>query len=104
MASLGRPDDEGASGGFDDVVSDGLQLVDLQDAFDLGEESLEEAEVAAGDAADRGDGLGVGEVVGVERLAEGAPVALEDEEQLVGAQGPVLMGEADATVETGGSG
>lgn len=30
--------------------------------FDLGEQSVDEAEVAAGDAADGGDGLGVGEV------------------------------------------
>lgn len=73
-------------GGLDDVVGDGVQLVDLQDAFDLWEEAFEEAEVPAGDAGDRCDGLGVGEVVGVECLAERAPVPLQDEEQFVVAQ------------------
>ena len=58
--------DEGAGGCFDDVVGDGVELVDLQDASDLGEEAFEDAEVTAGDAFDRGDGLRVGEVFGVE--------------------------------------
>lgn len=42
--------------------------------MDLREEALKEPEVAAGDAFDGGDGLRVGEVVGVERLAELAPL------------------------------
>ena len=79
--------DEGAGGCFDDVVGDGVELVDLQDASDLGEEALEEAEVASGDAFDRGDGLGVGEVFGVEVLAEGASPAFEDEDQFFLGQG-----------------
>jgi len=36
---------------------------------------VEEAEVAAGDAADCGDGLGVGEVVEVEGQAESAALS-----------------------------
>lgn len=95
----GGADDEGAGGGFDDVVGDGVELVDLQDALDLREEPLQQSEVPAGDAGDGSDGLRVGEVLGVEGLAQGAPVALEDEQQLVRAQGPVLVGEADTTVE-----
>ena len=71
--------DQGAGGSFDDVVGDGVQLVDLEDAVDLREEPFEEAEVAAGDAFDGGDGLGVGEVVRVESPAESLPVAVEDE-------------------------
>lgn len=59
-------DDEGAGGCFDDIVGDGFELVDLQYAGDLGEEPFEQPEVAAGDSLDRGDCLGVGEVVGVE--------------------------------------
>ena len=86
-ARSGDADDEGALGGLDDVVGDRMQLVDLQDAFDLGKESLEETEVPAGDARDRCDRLGVGEVVWVECLAEGPPVPLQDEEHLVVAQG-----------------
>ncbi len=34
-------DDEGAGGGFDDVVGDGVELVDFEDSPDLGEESFE---------------------------------------------------------------
>ena len=36
------------------VGGDGVEFVDLQDALDLCEESLQEAEVAAGDAGDSG--------------------------------------------------
>ncbi len=49
-------------------------MVDFEYAVDLGEEAFEESEVAAGDAFDGGDGLGVGEVVGVEGAAEVFPV------------------------------
>lgn len=79
MAGLGA-DDERAGGCFDDVVGDGLQLVDFENAVDLGRESFEESEVAAGDAFDGGDGLSVGEVVGVQGAAQMLPVAGEDEE------------------------
>lgn len=62
-------DDQGAPGGFDDVVSDDAESVDFEDALDLGEQAVQQPEVAAGDAADCGDGLGVGEVCEVERQA-----------------------------------
>lgn len=39
--SLWRPNDECASGGFDDVFGDGVEVVDSQDAVDLGEEAVE---------------------------------------------------------------
>ena len=74
-------DDEGAAGCFDDVVGDGVQVVDLHDAVDLDEQPLDEPEVSAGDAGDRGYGLGVGEVVWVEGEAEAVPVSVEDEAQ-----------------------
>ena len=76
-------DDESAGGGFDDVVGDGVEFVDLQDALDLGEESFQKPEVTSGDPGDGGDGLGVGEVVWVEDLTEGAPMPLQDEEQFL---------------------
>ncbi|MDR6639620.1 hypothetical protein J2Y68_003281 [Paenarthrobacter nitroguajacolicus] len=47
---------EDAGGCFYDVVCDGFELIDFQDAGDLGEESLEESEVAAGDSFDCCDG------------------------------------------------
>jgi len=37
----GDADDEGALGGLNDVVGDGVQVVDLQDAFDLWKEAFE---------------------------------------------------------------
>ena len=101
VAGSGDTDDQGALCGFDDVVGDGVEFVDLQDPLDLGEEAFEEPEVAAGDPCDGCDGLGVGEVVGVEGLAEGSPVSLEDEQLFVLSQGPVLVGEADSAVELG---
>lgn len=70
-------------GCFDDVVGDGVEVVDFEDALDLGKESLEEPEVAACDAFDGGGGLGVGEVVRVELLTEAGPLAVEDEYELV---------------------
>ena len=66
-------DHEDASGGFYDVVGDGLELVDLEHSGDLREEAFEESEVAPGDAFDRGDSLSVGEVVRVEGAAEASP-------------------------------
>jgi hypothetical protein len=100
VAALGS-DDEDAGGGFDDVVGDGFELVDLEYSADLGEEAFEESEVASGDAFDGGDGLGVGEVVGVEGATETFPVAVEDEEEFVAADGSVAVGEAEAAVELG---
>ena len=98
---LAGADDEGAAGGFDDVVGEGLQVVDLHDAFDLGEQSVDEPKVASGDAGDGGDGLGVGEVVDVQVQAESAPLPLEDEGEFFEAERPVVVGEADPAVELG---
>jgi hypothetical protein len=83
------PDDEDAGGGFDDVVGDGLKLVDLEHSGDLGEDAFEEAEVAARDAFDRGDGLRVGEVVRVKGSIKPFPMPFEHEEQLFSAEGTV---------------
>lgn len=98
---LGDADDQRGAGCFDDIIGDGGQLVDLHDPLHLGEQPVDEAEVAAGDPGDRGDGLGVGEVFGVEVLAEGAPPAFEDEDQFFLSQGAVFMREADPAVELG---
>ncbi len=47
------PEDQGAGSSLNDIVGDGLQLVDLQHPLDLGEQSLHYAEVAAGQSLDR---------------------------------------------------
>jgi len=62
-------DDECAAGCFDDVIGDDVEVADSEDALDLREEALEEAEVPSGYAFDGGGRLGIGEVVGVELLA-----------------------------------
>jgi hypothetical protein len=49
MAASYRADDEGFAGRFDNFFSRCVELVDLQDALDLGDEAAGEAEVAAGD-------------------------------------------------------
>jgi hypothetical protein len=96
-------DNEGAGGYFDHVVGDGFELVDLQYAGDLREESLKQAEVAAGDPFDRGDCLGVGEVVRVERSAESFPVPIEDEQELVATECPVASDALTATLVLAGA-
>ena len=94
-------DDEGAAGGLHDVAGDDRELGDLQDALDLDDQAVDEAEVAAGDAADGGDRLGVGEVGEVEGEPELASVPAQDEEELVVAKWPVLVGEANSAVQLG---
>jgi hypothetical protein len=76
-------DDQGGAGGFDDFEGDGVESVDFHDAVDLGEQSVYGTEVAAGDASDGGDGLGVGEVIEVEGESEASPVAGQDEGEFV---------------------
>lgn len=58
-------DDEDTRGGLDDIVGDGLELIDPHDSPDLGEETFEQTKVASRDSLDSDDGLGVGEVVHV---------------------------------------
>jgi hypothetical protein len=97
--SLSLVADEDACSSFDDVVGNGFELVDFQDAGDLWEESLQEPEIAAGDAFDRGDCLGVGEVLGVEGPAQAFPVLVENEVEFLSAEGAVAVGEPEAAVE-----
>ena len=98
-SALGDADDERAAGGFDDIVRDDREAVDLEDAFDLHEEAVQEPEVAASDAGDGGDGLAVGEVSVIESQAELSPVPGQHEGEFVALQGAVVMGEADTAVE-----
>ena len=84
-------DDEDAGRSLNDVVRDGVELVDLQYPVDLREKSLEKAEIAAGDALDGGNRLRVGEVFRVESLAESFPGAIEDEEEFVASESAVMV-------------
>lgn len=84
---------------FDHVVGDDGELVDFHHSLNLREEAFKESEVAAGDASDRGDGLCVGEVIRVEFFAEFSPLSVEDEGEFFVAEGPILVGEPESTVE-----
>ncbi|MDZ7911976.1 MAG: hypothetical protein U5O16_09095 [Rhodococcus sp. (in: high G+C Gram-positive bacteria)] len=76
---LGGADDEGARGGVDDVGGgDGGEVVDFHDAFDLREKLADETEVPCCQACDGGDGLGVGEVVGILEVALVVAVVEDD--------------------------
>lgn len=72
-------DDKDARSGFDDIVSDCLELVDFHDSLDLWEESFKETEIATSDSLDCCDRLGVGEVIHVERCPETPPLPFENE-------------------------
>ncbi|WSF93249.1 hypothetical protein OIE68_40085 [Nocardia vinacea] len=67
--------------------------------MDLREQSLQETEAAAGDAVDGGNGLRVGEVIGVEFEAEFVPMPDQHEGEFLAGQGPIVVGEPDAAVE-----
>ncbi|MDQ0821010.1 hypothetical protein QFZ79_003382 [Arthrobacter sp. V4I6] len=73
-----------------------MELVNVADSHDLGKEPLDEPEVAVGDAGDGGDSFGVGEVRGVDAQAEFPPAIRQDEGEVVGPEGPVMVGEAEA--------
>jgi len=77
------------AGGVDDFGGDGSQVVDLSDAVDLGEQSVDEAEVAAGDAGDGGDRDGLGVIVVAGDRVVGVPAPGEDDGELVGVEGAV---------------
>lgn len=77
-----------------DVAGDDRRVVDLLDALDLDEQAVDEPEVAAGDAADCGDSLGVGEVREVQGEPELAPVPAQD-----GPTGSFVIEQADAPNE-----
>jgi hypothetical protein len=67
-------------------------------ARDLRGEAAGEAEIAVGDAGDRGQCFGGGEVVGVVEVQVG-PVFYQDERLFLGRECPVLVDEPDAAVE-----
>lgn len=64
-----------------------------------GEESVDKAEVAPGDAGDRGDSLDIGVIVEVKGLPESAPAPLKAKAQLFLGQRSVFVGEADPAVQ-----
>lgn len=62
-AARSGTDEQGLAGGFDDLGRHCGEVVELLDPANLGEQPVDEAEVAAGDAGDGGDRDGLGEVV-----------------------------------------
>ncbi len=74
MRRLQAADDQRLTGGFDDFPGDRAQVVDLHDALNLSEQTLNEAEVAARDAGDGRERFSVGEVIGGQGKAQFGPV------------------------------
>ena len=64
------PDHQTFPCSLDDSRSDRLQLVDAKNAFDLRQQPSEQAEIAAGNADDGGDGILVGYVRGRRRQTD----------------------------------
>jgi len=91
-------DEECFARGVDDLGCEGVEAVHRLNALDLGEEPIDEAEVAPGDSDDGRDcgrmrDLAVGHV-GCNREA-----THEYRSELVGGQRSVLVGESDSAVE-----
>jgi len=91
--------DEGAAGRFDNIIRDDRQAVDFKDEFDLREEAVEIAAVAARDPGNRSDGSCIGEVSLVERETGLAPMPGRNEGECIALQGPIVMGETHAAVK-----
>ena len=98
MARSGT-DEQGFTRCVDDFFCDAVELVNVTDARDLGEEALDKAKVAVGNAGDGSDRLRVREVLGIDSQAELLPAVCQDEGEFLGAEGPVAVGEADAAVQ-----
>jgi hypothetical protein len=70
-----------------------------QDTLNLHEKSVEQSEVAVGDAADGGHGLRVRKVSTVERQAKFAPVARQHKRELIALKRTGVMRETDTAIE-----
>ena len=105
MTSLYRPsdhpDDQPFPGGFHHFLRDEVQLVNLQNPFDLGEEPLQQAEIPARDPDDGSTRFSIGEFRGMKCQAKLGPLLRQDKLELIAAQRSELMDEADAGVELG---
>ncbi|GAA1116471.1 hypothetical protein GCM10009582_12150 [Arthrobacter flavus] len=94
FGGLADSDDEGRACGFNDVVGDGAEFIGFHDPFSLGEEPIDEEEVASDNPGNGGDGLGIGEIFRVPGLTEFVPSALQNEMQFILGQWAVFAGEA----------
>jgi hypothetical protein len=76
-----------------------VQIVNLQNPLDLGEEPLQQPEIPTGDPDNRGDGFGVGEFRGMQCQPELGLLLRQDKLELFAAQRSELMDEANPGVE-----
>jgi hypothetical protein len=75
---LERTDDQILARCLDDLFSDQPQIIVVRDALDLREQTLDQPGVAAHDARGRGHGLGIDDVIGIERQVELLPLVGHD--------------------------
>jgi len=82
-----RSDNQALLGCQDDVRRQPPHIVDLRNAFDLGEQPLDQTKVAARDAGDGLDRVRLSEIVEFQAQTELQGLALDDGLQLRPAQG-----------------
>jgi hypothetical protein len=81
--SLCDADYEGGAGGFDNIFGNYRRVINAQDAIDLHEPAMKQAEVSTRDARDCRGGSTVSEISLIQGEAESPPVACQDERQFV---------------------
>ena len=92
-------DHQAFAGHGHDIGRDRRQLIDLDDTFDLSEESLGQSEVASREARDRRQDLVIGGAAHLEPQAELVRVPLNDDLEFVPAQRPEVMHETHTRVQ-----
>jgi hypothetical protein len=96
---LCRTNDQALSGRFHNFPSDTAEVVDLKDTADLRKEALKQAEVAAGDPNDAGNGFTVRKISVFEFQAESLPMMSENELHFLCTQRPEFMGKSHPGIE-----
>lgn len=94
-------DEECFTGSVDDLGGESVETVDGLEARDLGQDSIDEAEVAVGAPHDGGHSGGVGDGI---IMGCGRDPACEDDGEFLGGQVAVFVGETDTAVELGVAG
>src|SRR5215813_8874821 len=95
----GGTNDETCTGRFDDLLGDRLQLVDLENTANLRQQTVEQAEVAAGNADDSRDRLLIRKIFVFEYQVEFSPEMCQNELHFFLAQGAKGVRKTDAGVE-----
>ena len=94
VAYSGLTDNETFSGSLNDRERHLHGVIDLHDAFDLGEEAVKQAEIAAGHPDDGAHNVGI-EELSRERDSVRCPTSFQEILDLCRSQWPILVDKAD---------